>query len=384
MPDKQNDNKFMAMLERRGIVRKSDSENNQPSTTPGDTTARPDADIRAMFNPPADNAPKVTPAARQPIPGLSAPVIPSERQQPAEREAPPKPMHGQTVQARSVERMETAPPWSADTTPSEQPVPADIPKMEPPKPVDIPKMEPPKLADIPRVEPPLSVVIPAVKPPKPVDIPRVEPPQFDEIPKEAPYMPVNIARVEPPMPVDIPKPDQFSAGLASMDDSMSRDKPAAAVGEYIVPETVQQPVVEEYTNRYLDIEELYEALSLQSKRTDTIFLVEEYLKTLPDSLPDDSRREIVRRIVSASGFDYDLLMGDGVLRVKMLKDYAERFARHTDEYIAARQSELDELDQQMVRVRRLIENRKGLHKRQFFAIEAEAQRLKEILTFISG
>jgi len=32
----------------------------------------------------------------------------------------------------------------------------------------------------------------------------------------------------------------------------------------------------------------------------------------------------------------------------------------------------------------LSESRKGLHKKQFFAIEAEAQRLKDILTFISG
>jgi len=72
------------------------------------------------------------------------------------------------------------------------------------------------------------------------------------------------------------------------------------------------------------------------------------------------------------------------LRVKMLKEYAERFARHTDDYIAARQNELDELDQQILRIRRLIENRRDLHKKQFYSIEAEAQRLKEILTFISG
>ena len=77
-------------------------------------------------------------------------------------------------------------------------------------------------------------------------------------------------------------------------------------------------------------------------------------------------------------------MGDGVLRVKMLKEYAERFAQHTEDYIAARQAELDELDQQILRNKRLIENRRELHKKQFFSIEAEAQRLKEILTFISG
>jgi len=147
---------------------------------------------------------------------------------------------------------------------------------------------------------------------------------------------------------------------------------------------LQQPLAESYTDKFLDIEDLYEALALKAKRTDTIYLIEEYLKTLPSSLPDDSRREIISKIVAASGFDYDLLMGDGVLRVKMLKDYAERFARHTDDYVSARQSELEDLEQQMIRVRRLIESRRELHKKQFFAIEAEAQRLKELLTFITG
>ncbi|MCL2820760.1 MAG: hypothetical protein FWD38_08025 [Oscillospiraceae bacterium] len=146
----------------------------------------------------------------------------------------------------------------------------------------------------------------------------------------------------------------------------------------------REPTPENYTDRFLNTEELYDALALRSKKTDTIYLIEEYLQTLPDSLPDTSRRDIVNKLLSASGFDYDLLMGDGVLRVKMLKEYAERFARHTDDYIAARQAELDELDRQILRTQRLIANRKDLHKKQFFSIEAEAQRLKEILTFISG
>ncbi|MCL2221293.1 MAG: hypothetical protein FWC20_03310 [Oscillospiraceae bacterium] len=148
--------------------------------------------------------------------------------------------------------------------------------------------------------------------------------------------------------------------------------------------TPQRSHVENYTDRYLSINELYDALALKPRKTDSVYLIEEYLKTLPDSLPDSSRRDIVNKIITASGFDYDLLMGDGVLRVKMLKEYAERFARHTDDYVAARHAELEALEQQIQRMKRLVENRKELHKKQFFTIEAEAQRLKEILTFISG
>jgi len=190
--------------------------------------------------------------------------------------------------------------------------------------------------------------------------------------------------------VDIPIPTPLVVGVDpfKVDEPQSRPPiPAPTALNKIdspPPPPPPKPKQENYTDRYLDIDELFEALALRSKKTDTIYLVEDYIKTLPDSLPDESRREIVSKIVAASGFDYDLLMGDGVLRVKMLKEYAERFARYTDDYISTRQSELDELEQHIMRIRRLIENRRELHKKQFLAIEAEAQRLKEILSFISG
>ena len=327
MPDKQNDNKFMAMLERRGIVRKADSEDEPPETDSNAAVSRPDADIRAMFNQPPSDAMKVTPAARQPVPGMTNPVLPSERPQTAaqdqlKREQP------QHMQSRAVE----------------------VPRFERPATVEPPKAEAPKIVEAPKSERPMTAEPPKAEPPKTAEIPR-------------------------PAPV----PGAFSQFA---DNTRRNDTFSASAGE--PGSSAPQPQAVDSTDRYLDIEDLYEVLSLKSKRTDSIYLIEEYLKSLPDSLPDESRRDIICKIVAVSGFDYDLLMGDGVLRVKTLKEYAERFARKTDEYVAARQAELDELDQQILRVRKLIENRRELHKRQFFTIEAEAQRLKEILTFISG
>ncbi|MCL2152631.1 MAG: hypothetical protein FWH57_06700 [Oscillospiraceae bacterium] len=325
MPDKQNESKFMAMLERRGIVRKTGSGENpleanlnsaptneknqkeEPSKVERANEVvereRVETDFRAIFDQPADEAMKVKHAAQQPVPGMINPSIPVER--------------------------------------------------------------------------------------------------FGQIEREDPIGTATRAEPTPPKRVEMPRPSPFFNGSDFTDGDVASDgrlsgRPEAAFAQnaqftpsepYIpdIPErTPEPPPPESYTDRYLDIEALYEALSMKSKRTDTIYLIEEYLKTLPESLPDESRREIVSRIVAASGFDYDLLMGDGILRVKMLKEYAERFAKHTDDYISARNSEVDELEQQIMKLRRLIENRRDLHKRQFFAIEAEAQRLKDILTFISG
>ena len=291
MRDKQNDSKKKNMLERIGVIRRVDSDGNDPMES--------ESDIRPLFDIP-DNTVKVTPAARQPIPGMPTPVFPSEKPAEVPRE-----------QYQSEDALEAELARSVETDMYEQ--------------------------DYEEVSEPVVTVAPPAAPP-------------------APAAPISV--YSEPVYEEAPLPSTIS---------MERDMPS-----------------ENYTDRFLNTEELYEALALRSRKQDSIYLIEEYLQTLPESLPDSSRREIVNKLLSASGFDYDLLMGDGVLRVKMLKEYAERFARHTDDYIAARQAELDELDQQILRTRRLIENRKELHKKQFFSIEAEAQRLKEVLTFISG
>ena len=347
MPDKQNENKFMAMLERKGIVRKADSEDVPTEPGPAENRPRPEVDLRSLFGTPDGEITNITPAARQPVPGMSTPIFPAERQQTAER-----------VEPRPIERvvpLQSKPfvPLEPETQEPEEREPIRPIEREQPRPVEREQPRP-------------------VEREQPRQPEREQPRPFE---REQPR-PVGVSA---PVPLVV-SVDPFKEEPAKA-TPYNEDKPVAAPPPVAQPEP---PPAENYTERYLEIDELYEKLSVRSKRTDTIYLVEEYLKTLPDSLPEESRREIVSRIISASGFDYDLLMGDGVLRVKMLKEYAERFARHTDDYVTARQAELDELDQQILRVRRLIENRRELHKKQFFAIEAEAQRLKEILSFISG
>ena len=322
MPEKPKESKIKTMLERGGFIRKVEDVPAEP--VPGSLLSRSDSDIKPLFDVP-ENTVKVTPASRQPIPGMPSPVFPSEIPVEAAQEVP---------------------------------MPADGTETKLEREYSVDAMRP--ASESPAEEPPTSA-------PPPVQSAYVEPPA----------QPVY---AEPPAPAPQQRPAPIFGGMNRYrNDDAPENTPYA---DPYAASSSSQP--ENYTDRYLNIDELFDALALRSKKTDTVYLIEEYLQTLPSSLPDSSRREIVGKIISASGFDYDLLMGDGVLRVKMLKEYAERFARYTDDYIAARQSELDELDQQILRTRRLIENRKELHKKQFFTIEAEAQRLKEILTFISG
>ena len=305
MPEKKNESKIMAMLERTGVIRKVGAEDGSLDTDP----MRGDPNIKPLFNTP-DDAIKVTPAARQPIPGMPTSVFPSNK----------------------------TPEDFTDLTQDEETGEFETARAD-----DIPIYNTEPVEDIPEPQPPAP-------------------------PPAAPSRPAPV----------------FNEPAAYRSDTFNEAPAAPPASPEVYPQADRPPQPENYTDRFLNTDELYNALSLRSKKTDSIYLIEEYLQTLPGSLPDAQRREIVNKLLAASGFDYDLLMGDGVLRVKMLKEYAERFARHTDDYIAARQAELEELDQQILRTRKLIENRRDLHKKQFFSIEAEAQRLKEILTFISG
>ena len=343
MPDKQNDNKFMAMLERRGIVRKAGSEDDPPETDTTGTSERPDADEFAALGSNPGNTVRVTPASHQPIPGISNPILPGER--------------SPSIEHEQLKR--------------EQPQPMEFKVVDPPKaqqhPLDYETLKAERLwlAEAAKAEQPKSAVMPDPELPKNIETPKAEQLWTAGAVSPAPY----------------------SGSFYSVTDSIKRGIPVTETSVTNVakePDYPKQPTIEDYTNKYMEIEDLYDVLSLKAKKTDTIYLIEEYLKSLPETLPDESRREIVSKIVLASGFDYDLLMGDGVLRVKVLKEYAERFSQHTDDYVAARQAELEELDKQILRIREMIEDRRDLHKKQFFAIEAEAQRLKDILTFISG
>ena len=338
MPDNPNENKFMAMLERRGIVRKVGSADDTDDVNTADDNTRTDTDFRSILGQPASDGPKITPAPRQPVPGMITPVMPGSQPQTV---SPAKPLPEKAPEpSRTIPVNQTEPELFQSVKPPEPDRPQPVKPSEPDRPQPVKPIEPER--------------------PKPI-----APPQPERL-----------------KPVEIPKPLPVSGGYSSAAEAPSRVEELFASSVTI--EKPPEPQAENYTDRYLEVNELYEALSIRSRRTDSIYLVEEYLRTLPDSLPDESRREIVTKIIAASGFDFDRLMGDGVLRVKMLKEYAERFALYTEDYVNARNAELDELEQQTIRIRTLIEGRRELHKKQFFTIEAEAQRLKEILTFISG
>ncbi|MDR0325833.1 MAG: hypothetical protein LBI19_07060 [Oscillospiraceae bacterium] len=145
----------------------------------------------------------------------------------------------------------------------------------------------------------------------------------------------------------------------------------------------EQPQSGESTEQYLDIGHLYNVFNMKTQGVDTIYLIESYISTLPETLPAELRRSIILKIIAASGFDFDQLLNDGIDRVSQLNDYSARFASRTEEIVERHNVEIDALERQIQQIREAINERKNLHKRQFLTIESEAQRLKDVLDFIT-
>jgi hypothetical protein len=137
------------------------------------------------------------------------------------------------------------------------------------------------------------------------------------------------------------------------------------------------------TDQYLDIGQLYSVFNMKTPGVDTIYMIESYITTLPETLPAELRRSIILKIIDASGFDFDQLLNDGIDRVSQLNDYSARFASRTEEIVERHNVEIDALERQIQQIREAINERKNLHKRQFLTIESEAQRLKDVLDFIT-
>lgn len=173
----------------------------------------------------------------------------------------------------------------------------------------------------------------------------------------------EVERIAPPVFTPVP---ETPYGIANEDNNLFWEETA-----------------DNSTDRYLDMDQLYGFFHMKTSGIDTIYLIESYISTLPETLPAELRRSIILKIITASGFDFDHLLNDGIDRVSQLNDYSAKFASRTEEIVERHNVEIDALERQIQQIREAINERKNLHKRQFLTIESEAQRLKDVLDFIT-
>ncbi|MFW6008232.1 MAG: hypothetical protein ACOCP8_03105 [archaeon] len=101
----------------------------------------------------------------------------------------------------------------------------------------------------------------------------------------------------------------------------------------------------------VEIEEVYEKYNLIDQ-TKSIFKVDEFSKTLPDSLPTDVKRQSVMGILQASGLVVTDLLDDSNERIDALKGVLLAFSGETDDIINSNNEEITKLETKIDELKR--------------------------------
>ncbi|MGY0373569.1 hypothetical protein [Clostridium sp. JNZ J1-5] len=139
---------------------------------------------------------------------------------------------------------------------------------------------------------------------------------------------------------------------------------------------------EKEVNKLLSVDEIYNRFNIENKKINTIFLIDSYVKALPETLPTDIKKQSVLNIVKASGMNVQELIKDGQDRVKVLGSFTSDVSAKTKSIIDEYEKEIGELLKKIDEYKNIINNRKNFQEEQKACIDYEVQKINNIIGFI--
>lgn len=134
----------------------------------------------------------------------------------------------------------------------------------------------------------------------------------------------------------------------------------------------------------LEIKEIFEKFGLETKETNTVYLIENFIKALPNNLPADVKRQSIISLISASQLDIICLLKDGNRRLEVLDKYSEDFSNNVADIIASNEKQIRKLNERIAYHNRIIEEKQKLGESQKAEIEFEMQKISNIIEFIEN
>ena len=138
------------------------------------------------------------------------------------------------------------------------------------------------------------------------------------------------------------------------------------------------------SEKFLSISEILKEHIENTPGGNALYHIEDYVRTLPDMIPEASKRDIIAKIIVAANLDIKNMKNDAVKRMDILSEYAGNCSKSTDAYVFSRLDEVDKLQERIDRLREEIKIRHEMQEQQITAINNEMQRLKTIVSFLSG
>lgn len=134
----------------------------------------------------------------------------------------------------------------------------------------------------------------------------------------------------------------------------------------------------------LDIHEIYSKFGPSTKDTNTIYIIDSFLKALPDNLPSDIKLQSVLSIISASKMDVEQLLNDGDKRLEVLSQFFKNFMDRNDKVITDNEREISILTEKINHHNKIIDGRKKLQDEQKSVVKFEVQKIENIIDFVQN
>ena len=129
----------------------------------------------------------------------------------------------------------------------------------------------------------------------------------------------------------------------------------------------------------------YQHLQLdQIAVTDTVFLLENLIKALPEELPEFVKKTTVNNIIQASAMNLPKLLEDGQIRSQSIKQFSIDYTRTNSEEITALKSEIARLSAIIADYHQQIKHKETLIAEETNLIQTEQNRIQAILEFFNN
>lgn len=168
----------------------------------------------------------------------------------------------------------------------------------------------------------------------------------------------------------------------NQEQSMRKEKIEAEIREY---EKISQDYEKKSISKevLLGVDEIYARQGLNYDKRKTIFMVNEFIQALPESLPIEIKRTSVKNIVAASGINLNELMNDAYIRLETLNQTLQGQIEATEGIIERNNKSIEALEAQILEIKKANTERHKKQEESKNAIEYETQRILNIVQFIN-
>lgn len=167
------------------------------------------------------------------------------------------------------------------------------------------------------------------------------------------------------------------------------EMPKEEVGKVVVPvseniKTTESNNIEKSYNKTLTLDEIYDMHNLGDVAiTNTVFVLEGFIKALPEELPEFVKKTTVNNILTASAMDLEKLIGDGNKRTTYLKNFINDYETKVTQDINGLKEEIAKLSAIISDYHQQIKHKEMLLQEQSNLVKNEEARLGSILEFFN-